>query len=126
MIQLAKISRQHGHIETALDCLNKWETIEFNHFVVDYRLHSMPNLPTMDGHAKLYQHLKCLIRVADVGSRQSDRNDALIEVCENEYSSWICYQGLDIIENTNISYFNKDQTARIFAIKGALLSKLEK
>jgi hypothetical protein len=23
MIQLAKISRQHGHIETALDCLNK-------------------------------------------------------------------------------------------------------
>jgi hypothetical protein len=40
----------------------------------------MPNLPTMDGHAKLYQHLKCLIRVADLGSRETDRNDALFEV----------------------------------------------
>lgn len=35
-------------------------------------------------------------------------------------------QGLEILDSANLAYLNKDQSAKLFALRGALLSRLDR
>ena len=37
---------------------------------------------------------------------------------------FVLFQGLDVIESTNLKYFNKEMIAEFFALKGTYLTKI--
>lgn len=78
-----------------------------------FRMHTMPTLPAMDAHAKVYENLKCLLKVSmSKELTAQDKQDVLFEA-------------LHMVEDTSVSALTKDQVSKLFTMKGTLLSKLE-
>uniref|UniRef100_A0A915BXE0 FAT domain-containing protein n=2 Tax=Parascaris univalens TaxID=6257 RepID=A0A915BXE0_PARUN len=98
-IQMARAARKNGLVNVALDMLT--------------RMHTMPTLPAMDAHAKVYENLKCLLKVSmSKELTAQDKQDVLLEA-------------LHMVEDTSVSALTKDQVSKLFTMKGTLLSKLE-
>ena len=38
----------------------------------------------------------------------------------------VCWQGLEVIESTNLKYFTKEMTAEFYALKGMFLAQINK
>ncbi len=78
----------------------------------------MTNLPVMDGFQKLYEQIKCCIRLGEPGPKPGPDES---QECQESL-----LEGLDLIENTNITFFSKEQSAKMYALKGTILSRLDK
>lgn len=68
------------------------------------KIYSIPSVPIVDCFQKIKQQVKCYIQQAHILGR-ADLQEAL-----------------DIVESTNLKYFNKEMTSEFFALKGVLLA----
>lgn len=77
-------------------------------------MHTWPSLNSADAQIKVYDHVKCLIKLSKTPSiNQSNAQELL-------------YEALGIIEKTMLNYFKREHIARLMVTKGIILSKLDK
>lgn len=72
------------------------------------KIYTISSVPIVDCFQKIRQQVKCYMQMASMNNR--------IEINE----------GLDVINNTNIKYFNKDMMAEFYAYKGLLFALIGK
>lgn len=71
----------------------------------------MRNIHPVDANAKIYEHIKCLLKLSNEGGIKTQ--DVLLEA-------------VDIVESTSLTFLSNEQISRLLTIKGVLLSKLDK
>ncbi|CAL4066669.1 unnamed protein product, partial [Meganyctiphanes norvegica] len=96
IIHFGKIARKHNLCNVCLDSLS--------------RIHTIPSVPVVDCFQKIRQQVKCYHQMAMAKN-----------MCKNELQG-----GLEVIESTNLKFFNKDMTAEFYALKGMFLSQLSR
>ncbi|VDP11443.1 unnamed protein product [Soboliphyme baturini] len=97
LLQFAQTAKKRG------DCVLAFDTLQ--------RLHAVPSLPVYDIYQKVRQQIKCCIKSALYNRKPSTTPEYL-------------HQGLDVIDNCNISLFPKDYIAEFYSLKGNILSQL--
>ncbi|KAH7722344.1 FAT domain containing protein [Aphelenchoides avenae] len=101
--QLARNMRRCGQYEMAIEELNK--------------LHKMMSVHSMDASMKVYEHVKCLLKIADELKESPPSEGALTpQVIFNEAT--------DIIDSTDMQFLTKDHCSRLLTIKAHLLSQM--
>ena len=70
------------------------------------KIYSIPSVPIVDCFQKIRQQVKCYVQMAVSGGK-------------NELQ-----EGLEVIESTNLNYFNREMTAEFYALKGMLLAQI--
>lgn len=71
-----------------------------------------------EGHGSQFEELGWLSRLAARGK--------LSFLFANVLCIVFSIQALDIIENSNVSYFNKETSADLYALKGIILSHMQR
>ncbi|KAK3867130.1 hypothetical protein Pcinc_027378 [Petrolisthes cinctipes] len=94
IIHFGKIARKHNLSNVCLESLS--------------RIHTIPSVPVVDCFQKIRQQVKCYHQMA-----------MATNMGKNELQG-----GLEVIESTNLKFFNKDMTAEFYALKGMFLSQL--
>ncbi|XP_068243023.1 transformation/transcription domain-associated protein isoform X3 [Palaemon carinicauda] len=94
IIHFGKIARKHNLSNVCLESLS--------------RIHTIPSVPVVDCFQKIRQQVKCYHQMATATG-----------MGKNELQG-----GLEVIESTNLKFFNKDMTAEFYALKGMFLSQL--
>ncbi|KAJ3211873.1 hypothetical protein HDU67_004198 [Dinochytrium kinnereticum] len=95
-----------GYHETAW-IINRFSHVARKHQLMDVcisslsKIYTLPNIEIPEAFYKLREQAKCYFQ------------------SPSEYSN-----GLDVINNTNLQFFSKPQTAEFFALKGVFLQKL--
>lgn len=90
IIHFGKIARKHKLVNVSLETLN--------------RIHTIQSLPVIDCFQTIRQKIKCYLQLASMNSKK-----------EKE----LLY-GLETIQHTDVSCFNKEMTAEIYALQGML------
>ncbi|XP_033101198.1 transformation/transcription domain-associated protein-like isoform X1 [Anneissia japonica] len=70
------------------------------------RIHTIPSVPIIDCFQKIRQQVKCYLQMAGTMGKQE------------------LQEGLEVIESTNLKYFNKEMTAEFYALKGMFLAQV--
>ncbi|XP_063882780.1 transformation/transcription domain-associated protein-like isoform X6 [Scylla paramamosain] len=96
IIHFGKIARKHNLSNVCLESLS--------------RIHTIPSVPVVDCFQKIRQQVKCYHQMAMATG-----------MGKNELQG-----GLEVIESTNLKFFNKDMTAEFYALKGMFLSQLNR
>lgn len=65
-------------------------------------MHNIHSMPLVDCFQKIRQQIKCCLQMASMGDKKE------------------LNEGLEMINNTNVCYFNKEMTAELYALKGLL------
>lgn len=94
IIHFGKIARKHNLSNVCLESLS--------------RIHTIPSVPVVDCFQKIRQQVKCYHQMAIATG-----------MGKNELQG-----GLEVIESTNLKFFNKDMTAEFYALKGMFLAQL--
>ena len=105
IIHFGKIARKQGLNSVCMDSLN--------------RIHSIPSVPIVDCFQKIRQQVKCYLQMADAHIATNASTSAAGQ--RNELQ-----EGLEVIENTNLKYFNKEMTAEFYALKGMFLARAQR
>ena len=94
IIHFGKVARKQNLTSVCLDSLSK--------------IYTIPSVlvPIVDCFQKILQQVKCYVQMA-------------VERGKNELQ-----EGLEVIESTNLKYFNKEMTAEFYALKGMLLAQI--
>jgi len=107
-LHLAGLLRRSNQLDLAVDELNK--------------LHTLPSLHTMDAQTKIYEHVKCLVRMGTSPGTVSSPSPTGMGGCRPD----AIYEALEMIEGTQLQFLKKEQIGRLMVSKGILLSKLDK
>lgn len=94
IIHFGKIARKHNLSNVCFESLS--------------RIHTIPSVPVVDCFQKIRQQVKCYHQMATATG-----------MGKNELQG-----GLEVIESTNLKFFNKDMTAEFYALKGMFLAQL--
>lgn len=78
-----------------------------------FRLHTLKNIHPVDANHKIYEHVKCLLKLSNEGIHMNKAQESL-------------YEAIDIVESTNVEFLSNEAISRLLTIKGVLLSKLDK
>ena len=70
------------------------------------KIYTIPSVPIVDCFQKILQQVKCYVQMA-------------VERGKNELQ-----EGLEVIESTNLKYFNREMTAEFYALKGMLMAQI--
>ena len=73
---------------------------------VCYRIHAIASVPIVDCYQKILQQIKCYLKLS-----------AGVDVQELR-------KGLDVIDQTNLKYFNPEMISDFYALKGLFLNLL--
>ncbi|EJD75551.1 FAT domain-containing protein [Loa loa] len=99
-LMIARAARKAGLINTAIDKLS--------------RMHTLPALPAMDAYFSVRELLKCLVQRASTPDLTEEKqHSALMEA-------------FSVVQRTTINTFTKENIAKLYALRGKILTKLEK
>ncbi|CAG9537664.1 unnamed protein product [Cercopithifilaria johnstoni] len=99
-IMIARTARKAGLIDIAIDKLS--------------RIHTLPALPAMDAYFSVREFLKCLMHRASMPNlTEEQRENALMEA-------------FSVVQRTTINTFTKENIAKIYCLRGRILTKLKK
>lgn len=74
----------------------------------------MPALPAMDAYFSMRELLKCLVQRASMPNlTEEEKRNALMEA-------------FSVVQNTTINTFTKENIAKLYSLRGKILTKLEK